>query len=326
MSEEGYIYILTNEYVPTLVKIGYTNRDPLTRANELSSTTGVPGKWVIVKYWYVQDPEAWERKLFSELSSFRETGEFFNLDSSLAEKLVFDILHNNKAVDEHGISPIERIREARNEKRRLSKEERNEKEAARQRKLDEEWELGWHKFIKPWCDHRKLCKQILSTYKPPSLLRSYLFGSTNELARMKKWDGYQKLKSELLTALMLSRVAREFRIKVLRSNSSFKNGRPIVGSLSNWESNWPCCNKNSSKFEYELFFINTYRAEPPYHRTEPNENDVHLEVRLIVQNIFGFSGEVADEFLRSEPEAKIELLNFVKRNLAPEFYIGYVVN
>ena len=32
----GYVYILTNENIPDLLKIGYTDRSPLERANELS--------------------------------------------------------------------------------------------------------------------------------------------------------------------------------------------------------------------------------------------------------------------------------------------------
>jgi hypothetical protein len=38
----GYIYVLTNPNMPGLVKIGYTQRLPRERANELSRATGVP--------------------------------------------------------------------------------------------------------------------------------------------------------------------------------------------------------------------------------------------------------------------------------------------
>jgi hypothetical protein len=38
----GYIYVLTNPNMPGLVKIGYTQRLPRERANDLSRATGVP--------------------------------------------------------------------------------------------------------------------------------------------------------------------------------------------------------------------------------------------------------------------------------------------
>ena len=43
----GYIYIATNKYMPSLVKIGKTERYPYDRVDELSSATGVPGKFII---------------------------------------------------------------------------------------------------------------------------------------------------------------------------------------------------------------------------------------------------------------------------------------
>jgi hypothetical protein len=44
--------------MPGLVKIGFTDRDPITRSKELSSHTGVPGKFNIEKSWEVLGAEA----------------------------------------------------------------------------------------------------------------------------------------------------------------------------------------------------------------------------------------------------------------------------
>ena len=38
-----FVYLLTNEYVPELVKFGFRTRDLHERADELSAPTGVPG-------------------------------------------------------------------------------------------------------------------------------------------------------------------------------------------------------------------------------------------------------------------------------------------
>lgn len=38
----GWVYILSNEYMPGIYKIGMTTNSPEARAKELSSATGVP--------------------------------------------------------------------------------------------------------------------------------------------------------------------------------------------------------------------------------------------------------------------------------------------
>lgn len=47
MSDNGYIYILINPSMEGLIKVGKTNRDPQTRADELSKATGVPTNFVV---------------------------------------------------------------------------------------------------------------------------------------------------------------------------------------------------------------------------------------------------------------------------------------
>lgn len=81
----GYVYILKNPYVPELVKIGYTDRQPQTRAEELSQATGVPGKWQVHHSFRVRHAHQWEQKIFAHLSKYRETGEFFRLAPEVAQ-------------------------------------------------------------------------------------------------------------------------------------------------------------------------------------------------------------------------------------------------
>lgn len=85
----GYIYILSNYYMKGLIKIGFTERDVDERVRELSSATGVPGKF-LVEYWaYVSDPQEVETKVHRQLKGKRVRGsEFFRVPVIDAIKVV----------------------------------------------------------------------------------------------------------------------------------------------------------------------------------------------------------------------------------------------
>jgi len=79
---EGYVYAMTNEGMPGLVKIGMTCESPDERAKELSSATGVPYPFKVIVCKKVYDPRAKEAAIHELLSAlgFRinERREFFN--------------------------------------------------------------------------------------------------------------------------------------------------------------------------------------------------------------------------------------------------------
>jgi len=114
--------------MPGLVKIGFTDRDPITRSKELSSHTGVPGKFNIEKSWEVLGAEAIETVIFEELSTLRLEGrEFFRF--SVPEKAinrVSSILLQLGELDSNGqtVPTIERLakeeKELKNEQERLA--------------------------------------------------------------------------------------------------------------------------------------------------------------------------------------------------------------
>jgi hypothetical protein len=107
MSNKGYVYILENENIPSLVKIGFTNRHPKTRASELSNVTGVPGKWIVKKSWHIDDAEVWEKNIFSALSQYRKTGEFFSLDLADATAKITAFLSLSGVLDKNGFTKAE---------------------------------------------------------------------------------------------------------------------------------------------------------------------------------------------------------------------------
>ena len=75
----GYVYCLTNEAIPKLVKIGKTARNPLVRAAEISAATGVPTPFEVSWARKVPDMDAAESALHKALSAYRlsRRREFF---------------------------------------------------------------------------------------------------------------------------------------------------------------------------------------------------------------------------------------------------------
>jgi len=124
MKKIGYIYILSNEYMPGLVKIGFTDRDPVTRSRELSSHTGVPGKFNIEKSWEVLGAAAIEAAIFEALASLRLDGrEFFKFSApEKAINRVSSILLKLGELDAKGETVPAKKRLAK-QKRELQKEQ-----------------------------------------------------------------------------------------------------------------------------------------------------------------------------------------------------------
>lgn len=78
----GWVYILSNEYMPGIYKIGMTTTSPDIRAKELSSATGVPTPFNIEATFHCDDPAISERAVHDDLSNYRinESREFFKDD------------------------------------------------------------------------------------------------------------------------------------------------------------------------------------------------------------------------------------------------------
>ena len=106
MGAVGYVYVLKNEHIKP-IKIGYTDRTPQERAEELSNFTGVPGKWRVCKSWKLADAFNWEQRIFRELAKYRTDGEFFQLSPEKAIELITLYLLNLNAINSDGFSSQE---------------------------------------------------------------------------------------------------------------------------------------------------------------------------------------------------------------------------
>jgi len=90
----GYLYVMVNDSMPGLVKIGYTRRDPRLRALELfKQATGVPTQFNVAFAIFCPEPDQAEMDVFAELDELRVTKcrEFFRIDLEVAIERVASV-------------------------------------------------------------------------------------------------------------------------------------------------------------------------------------------------------------------------------------------
>lgn len=85
----GYVYILTNQALPDLIKIGKTGRDSRERARELSSTS-VPFPFKVAFEVFSDEYDNLEKEIHNELADYRVASnrEFFRYPLDKAIKLL----------------------------------------------------------------------------------------------------------------------------------------------------------------------------------------------------------------------------------------------
>ncbi|AER33621.1 GIY-YIG nuclease family protein [Pantoea ananatis] len=93
---KGFVYVLKNEYMPDIYKIGMTTNCPDLRAKEISSTTGVPTPFTVLAAYHSKSPKADERMIHEAFAGFRvsEKREFFKLD----EHALYSLLNELRAL------------------------------------------------------------------------------------------------------------------------------------------------------------------------------------------------------------------------------------
>jgi len=86
----GYIYILINNSLNGLIKIGSTTLGAKERAKQLSSHTGVPTPFIVAYEIYVEECTNFEKTIQNELSEFRinQNREFFQYPLNKAIELI----------------------------------------------------------------------------------------------------------------------------------------------------------------------------------------------------------------------------------------------
>lgn len=97
MHREGWVYVLENEAIMGLLKIGYTTREPEVRAKELSQPTGVPAPYQVVHKRWFADCIAAERDIHRMLDHRRHEKEFFKMSVDEAIKVIEEYQPSQKS-------------------------------------------------------------------------------------------------------------------------------------------------------------------------------------------------------------------------------------
>lgn len=95
----GFIYILRNEAQPEgLLKIGRSNRDPSERADEISSGSGVLGRFEVLYFEWVPDSARAERLAHDRLKEYRvqRNREFFDVPLGRATEILHAIAEEER--------------------------------------------------------------------------------------------------------------------------------------------------------------------------------------------------------------------------------------
>lgn len=83
----GWVYVLANESMPGVYKIGMTTSTPEKRAKEISSSTGVPTPFVVISEYRSNSPCEHEKEVHNMLARYRvnQGREFFKTDLNTIE-------------------------------------------------------------------------------------------------------------------------------------------------------------------------------------------------------------------------------------------------
>lgn len=90
---DSWIYILTNKTMPNLVKIGFTDKTPDKRAEQVSRGTGVPVKFSVAFAFKCFNAHALENEIHKYLSSYRVNNdrEFFQITVEEAKDAILKL-------------------------------------------------------------------------------------------------------------------------------------------------------------------------------------------------------------------------------------------
>ncbi len=102
----GYVYVMTNAYMPGLAKIGSSRKHPEYRAAQLASATSVPDDFTIAYYLDYHDAFVAEAAIHRHFEGQRvnKSREFFRLSVSDAVAFLKSIANSSDDLSSQGIT------------------------------------------------------------------------------------------------------------------------------------------------------------------------------------------------------------------------------
>lgn len=94
----GYVYVLSTREMPTMLKIGYTERDIEDRVKEINRATGVLIPFGVRAVWVVRNAPQVEATIHSALDDYRvrRDREFFQIDFYKAFVIIRDAVYASR--------------------------------------------------------------------------------------------------------------------------------------------------------------------------------------------------------------------------------------
>jgi len=95
---KGWVYVISNEAMPGLVKVGYSTKDPELRAAELGHT-GSPHPYTVEYEMLIEEPYNTEKEVHKRLAQKREGKEWFRCSAEEAVAAI-KIVSGDRAIGE----------------------------------------------------------------------------------------------------------------------------------------------------------------------------------------------------------------------------------
>jgi hypothetical protein len=132
---KGWIYVITNKAMPGLVKVGYSMKDPVLRAEELEHT-GSPYPYVVDYEVLVEEPFGIEQKVHSHLKKYHERKEWFHCTSEDAIAAIQSVVGNGALIENFKRADRERVIAIRQQEEAVEKVRKAVEEEQQKRKAE----------------------------------------------------------------------------------------------------------------------------------------------------------------------------------------------
>lgn len=126
---KGWVYIISNQAMPDLIKIGFSTKDPALLASELNHT-GSPHPYVVDYEVLIDHPRDIERKVHRKLSGYREGREWLRCAPEFAISAIQQIAGGQAIVESFKRADRLKAEEVRRQQ---------EKERQRQERVEAIW-------------------------------------------------------------------------------------------------------------------------------------------------------------------------------------------